>query len=700
MLNELVELSESMRIAGITATSWFSNYKKCPNYKTFFLFVDCDGLVVDLEPVANREQVVSFRKWEIPNQGISFPAFSVPPLFRARSKEARDCLAALRRKLKTANDISEETLAWDVDDLARLCEQNWTGAEVKRINKCIQSRSKDLAEVLGAVPDDFKAVDELILRAALLDAERLHKSILDTVIRRMMRSPRNAETWLDVLLVSAAKDMTQATLVPELANISCFKYPSAHQKVQEWINSRLMARDELGFDASARPRWDAFQQPLTDKDLNSKFPEVRLPVLGNIKLRSMNRESPCQTRYRHIDTTSFPAGSHIRQAMKDALEWLGDDSRRGMTWQDVSGTCGFTKRESKRVPVPAILLAYPLILRPDPPELTGLFAGDEDAKFEDCAERVVSALQRTVAEYPGTEVRVIVLAKADKARTKLIESKCYEARRLIEAARMWCTGCGNVPTIKLNMGTDKTPEWISPFIPFPAEVVKCLNRVWLQGGTRTDSVHGLSIGEGLGLLMEQESAHHPAAERALRLATSNASPLLLALGHGDHRRDSSFEWNKDTLKYAKHAGLLPSLLGLLLYKLGYTKGGYMQVSPFQVGRMLALADTLHKEYCQHVRKEGTPLPPQLMGNALMTTTLDNPTAGLARLSERIAPYQAWANTAKKEDGAGLAKWALQQFGQLANELGKQTLPETCSDADKAQMLLGYLARPERDASNS
>lgn len=117
----------------------------------------------------------------------------------------------------------------------------------------------------------------------------------------------------------------------------------------------------------------------------------------------------------------------------------------------------------------------------------------------------------------------------------------------------------------------------------------------------------------------------------------------------------------------------------------------MSSAPFLVGQMLALTDTLHKEYCQHVRKGE--LPPQLIGNALMTTALDNPTAGLARLSERIAPYQAWANTATGE-GVGLAKWVLQRYQHVTEELGKQTLPQQCEDADKAQMLLGYLARIE------
>jgi len=172
------------------------------------------------------------------------------------------------------------------------------------------------------------------------------------------------------------------------------------------------------------------------------------------------------------------------------------------------------------------------------------------------------------------------------------------------------------------------------------------------------------------------------------LLLTSASQLLLALGHADHRRDGGFEL---PARYAKHASLLPSILGLLLAKLGRMKGDYMHSAPFLVGRMLALADTLHKEYCRHVRKKE--IPPQLIGNALMSTAVDNPERGLARLTERLMIYEAWANKAQGDEYR-LAKWTLGQFGQVSTELAKLAVAARTSDADKAQMLLGYLARPE------
>lgn len=123
----------------------------------------------------------------------------------------------------------------------------------------------------------------------------------------------------------------------------------------------------------------------------------------------------------------------------------------------------------------------------------------------------------------------------------------------------------------------------------------------------------------------------------------------------------------------------------------------MHEPPFLIGRLLSLADQLHEQYCQKVRKGS--VPSQLVGNALMPTALDQPTQGLALLSQRILPYQAWAKTAQGGD-VGLVKYFLGEMGKLSNELATLPLPERCDDAAKAQMLLGYLARTEKSDDSS
>jgi hypothetical protein len=140
--------------------------------------------------------------------------------------------------------------------------------------------------------------------------------------------------------------------------------------------------------------------------------------------------------------------------------------------------------------------------------------------------------------------------------------------------------------------------------------------------------------------------------------------------------------------------LLPSIFGLLLAKLGHRKGEYVKGPPFLVGRLLSLADQLHVQYCYGVRKGQ--VPPQLVGNALMATALESPTKAVATLAQRILPYQAWARTVQGGDEVRLAKYLLGELGRVSAELKDAELPASCGDLEKAAMLLGYLARSEKD----
>ena len=119
----------------------------------------------------------------------------------------------------------------------------------------------------------------------------------------------------------------------------------------------------------------------------------------------------------------------------------------------------------------------------------------------------------------------------------------------------------------------------------------------------------------------------------------------------------------------------------------------MKDSPYYVGRMFALADLLHSQYCQHVRKAES--PGQLLGNAHVRIAMDNPARGLARLEERLLIYKAWADKFSG-DQAGLVKWCLGEMGKVAECLAEKQLPQKMDDTARAEMLLGYLAHPEKD----
>jgi hypothetical protein len=66
------------------------------------------------------------------------------------------------------------------------------------------------------------------------------------------------------------------------------------------------------------------------------------------------------------------------------------------------------------------------------------------------------------------------------------------------------------------------------------------------------------------------------------------------------------------------------------------------------------------------------------------------------LWQRIKPYYAWAQTVQGGDEVRLAKYFLGQLGRISSELKDTELPTRCGDPEKAELLLGYLARAEKD----
>jgi hypothetical protein len=154
---------------------------------------------------------------------------------------------------------------------------------------------------------------------------------------------------------------------------------------------------------------------------------------------------------------------------------------------------------------------------------------------------------------------------------------------------------------------------------------------------------------------------------------------------GDRQR-----WEDYPMQSRETALRAVSTLGILLDAIGRRKETYMSGTAFLVGRLLSLADTLHREYCKHMR--GGAIPPQLIGNGLMPAAADSPKDAVDRLRERMMPYKAWADKGDSEEYR-LAKWAVGQMGQVCQRLSELELPSETDQAFRAELFLGYMARP-------
>lgn len=693
MLNELYEVSTALTSAGVKTASWHRHFK--PNPKpgpknpAYILQVDSDGRIAHVQAVFDRDRVGSLRKWEVEN-GVSFPSFNVVTLYKvAGRKEEREEVLKFRKELLSSTPPDLAVRLEKLNDLVNKGEKLWTGSKSDRISKCLKTIPKQVEKLLGALPNDYKAIGELIHRASQLDAETLHEELAVFLRTAILQNPGCAKDFFDLLFFCPNDHKTKmksVTLILELADQSAFSYPVNHERVQRWMNEQFLAQ---GVKDSGDGGKDAYGKSLTGWE--ETFPACRLSVLGNVILRAMSSESPCQQRYGSVDARSYPVGSEARKTMKAGLEWLAGPERKGRTWCDVSGG-----NRGK----PTLIFAYLSVLREDPPHIAGLFANsgngqDQDgSKFAACAERITVALQGIANEQTETDIRVFVLEKADKARTKVICHRRYQARRLIQAAQEWQSMSQNAPEIRVRRfgaARDSSPIWENPLIPFPIEVVWCLNTVWVSQGTRAEEARRFSIEDGLELLLDSDLRRQALAGMALGTLARNAVSLLLAMGQA-HHQGIVHCLPKKYKKYEKQALLIPSILGLLLAKAGSMKGVFMHQSHFLIGRLLSLADQLHEQYCQKVRKGS--MPPQLVGNTLMSAALEQPTQALAILSQRILPYQAWAKSSQGDD-ARLSKYFLAEMGRLSQELATHSLPTTCDDKAKAETLLGYLAWTEK-----
>jgi hypothetical protein len=426
---------------------------------------------------------------------------------------------------------------------------------------------------------------------------------------------------------------------------------------------------------------DAFGELLDGGD--DTLPTITLQFIGKVGLRSMNHESPCQYRYGTIDAKSFPVGQESRKRAQSALLWLGNKDFEGQTWG--------------RADIKELIFAYPAVIPKKPIKLIACFGtqqnDDSEARFANAAKDAIDGLKGISKDLRNLELRVFSLKKMDttSSKTKVVFHRNYSAQRLIDAAKDWQDGAENIPIINILSWGEKKGEIISiqPEIPFPLQIAPCLNRVWKQDGKSECEALIIARSQGIELLLDE----HPErfVPHLLSIALQNGKGLLLSLGSNINQGIAI------SIKgYDKHKLLIPSILGLLLHKLGIRKGSYMSNAPFLVGRMLKIADELHALYCKEVRKNN--LPPQLLGNSLMTAALDSPNQALSLLSRRFLPYQAWARTNSSES-AGLSRYFLKQFEEV--ELAGAEIPERLKDAERAQLLLGYLAaNPKKSKETS
>jgi len=650
-----------------------------------------------MRQIIDGERIALLRKYE-KAAGYSFPSFNAQPLWRFPSEITKECAVKFRKALASKQRLTIDKIQEEIRSFLDQGVSLWKNVdksergrdEMDKVNGCLCSVTKELS-LISENNVTLRPLTTLLDRALQLNGELLHQKLSDWLLLQFQTPSNDLVNWFDLLFFHSGKTPKSSSFVFELADQSSFDYPINHPQTYQWLNDAMFQSEVAGAKPSvliASDVRDAFGT--NEIGIDESFPEVKMSRFGKINLRAMSSESPCQKRYGVADAKSFPVSKSARQSMKNALEWISRDERQGKTWSDLTSENG----------VATVLFCYPSKLTEDPPYFAYLATGENGAspltikaEFLACAESIARALSGRHSITDPINIEIFVLSKPDGFRSKVLYSASYNATSIIDSAKDWISGCQNLPHILVRQFSDYKaahPEIRELVIPFPTQIIGCVNSVWQRMGTHVTPSRSIQISDSLSLLLDQGHALQMTSSRILEWIIKNSIGLLLATGQSN-ARGRVHAVAKNLQKYQL---MLPSLLGLLLWKLGIQREAYMKTATFLVGRMLNVADQLHLQYCSEVRKND--VPPQLIGNAMMSVALANPENALALLAERMKPYLAWAQTVQSGSKVGLTKYFLRQLGEIASKLSELELPTRCTDSDRATMLLGYLSRPEKE----
>jgi len=678
VLNELYALGKTLGEIGIKSHSWHKQYKSLPKSKSFRILIGSgDSLIHSIEPFDEGKSSI-LRKWE-PNNGDSFPCFNFQPI---TFESENDFMKALGKGLLSFEHVMERRINFDKEDLNKKRKKIKDFEE--KLNRILDLPQR-LSAILGEPPPEFSSFGLLVERLKNVDGEKF----LNEIVRYICENQDKLEDLSHIMFTGKNVQVILDIYDYDFEN----GYPVSHEKIVNWINERL---NEHSVPKETAQGKDAFGD--TSAGSNSKLPDVKLPILGKVILRSMVEEARCQFRYRRADFESFCIGSENHSKLKSALEWLSQEDFKRKTWD------GVAEKE--------VLFGYPSKLPEDnnlPSLIRLLKSSNEDSfnkeMFKNIAEEVIQSLQGISNSPSEIEVRLFALKKMDKnsSRTKVVYNVSFSAENLKHLADEWQYACSNLPELSIKEWGEKKGETVilKDYVPKPLDISSALNRCWTHLGVQSSKIEEFDITIGVDLLLDR--LDKLSLSNILRTVVKNGSSLIIATAQSI-RKNEVFTITKSP---ARDKILLPVILGLLLYKFDHKKEDYMKTSKaYLLGNLLALSDSLHLLYCKYVRtseenrkSNNFLIPPQLMGNALMNTALESPERAFCIYGQRIMPYKAWAQTNRTEV-AKLTNWMNNKLGEisfdLASILSTEGFGTRLSDNEKAMLLLGYLAGVRKD----
>jgi len=465
---------------------------------------------------------------------------------------------------------------------------------------------------------------------------------------------------------------------------------------------------------------------LNVEPLTTPFPDWSARPVMNKPLSPFSKfgDAACNYRYQRADSEAFPVGVETARSLVAALNEI-TNKPQGSNWCAIRNGKFDKQRERQDV-----LIAYPTMPMEDLP-LVSLFAKTEEPQedgtkeFQDQARIVIEAFSRItppgqVADY----IVILLIRQISSGQIQLAYSASPTRTGFVAALDAWSESANNlpanllvplVPRTKIDKVVEKPASlknainairWFKPRLLFPEEISRLLSHQWIRSGAETASVEAPSIGQILDLFLRKSGVWQGIATNLLEVTLARTSVLLTHAGHVLHRDDpvALVSWSNFSLQsktwpdYAVSQTL--SLIGSLLFAMNSHVKNYVEEPAYQIGRLLAMMDELHKCYCIAVR-DGD-VPNSLIGNGLLGRAADSPAQALAELSERSRIYMGWAksvritDTGEKAKKKNIAIYSARKVLRLASPLAEQlhsadSLNSEMSVVQKAHLFLGYLS---------
>lgn len=661
MINELYDLSKALDRVHIQAQNWHRKYKPIPNIRNN---TPCIRVAISNGKVTSLSQLDAkfdkiLRKYGS-NQG-SYPCMNLAPLYRIKDETIKAELADYIKHPERIDDAGIHRIeTWGI-------ENNWGAKFSGKYKISMEKTPADLQPVAAQYEPLRILMDETNY---FTDMSILHRE-LERFAWQMISSGQNVALALMILFYFGKKDKTteedygSISIAFESEKLIDNGLPAISEKFVLEVNRHLLELEEQKSSEGTEDLIDAFGVPF--QAIEEPMPNVKLAGGFDATIRTMFKEQRCQSRYGRIENASYPISPSVRMQIQSALEWAGSATQKNMTWINTDQN--------------EILVAYPLSLPDIPISYAAIFKRSENKAlaFSAKAEQFIQELRH--AKTPETDskskqIKIFVLRKIDKARTKVVYTRQTDANELKRCSEAWTYGCANLPAFPF--GTPQTP--------YPMDAADILNRFWKQSGEIiTDKFKPFPKYHGLELLMEPDLSVTSDLHR-LTESGMNIGPYLGKLCAKKEFYHPIWNKTKDML----------AILGLFLSRKHIGKDQYMENLPYLYGQLLKAADELHALYCTVVRNSD--FPPQLVGSSLFQSAAEAPVRTMQMLSQRIMPYYSWAKSYRMKNitESGKESWrAGWLYGICEKIMGKLqeswTMQTRFNDEEKAQLFIGYLA---------